>query len=907
MAEHSHMSGTEIKYIDSLYHDYKDDASKVDQSWKNFFEGFDYAIQNGDASGSADEGQLKKELQVAALIEGYRSRGHLLADTNPIRERRSRNPYLSLKDFQLSDDDLKTHFAAGSILGLGKSSLKAIVEHLQKLYTGKVGVEYNFIRDKEIREWFQSQYESSFLSERFPIEKKKRILNKLNEAEVFENFLHTKYVGQKRFSLEGGESTIPALDALINRGSKDDVEEVVIGMAHRGRLNVLANIFGKTYEYIFSEFEGDMEPDLTFGDGDVKYHLGFSAQVDAANGQKTYLKLMPNPSHLEAVDPVVLGYARAKIDHVYKEDNRKVLPVLIHGDAALAGQGIVYEVAQMSRLKGYDTGGTIHFVINNQIGFTTDFDDARSSDYSTGVAKAIDVPVIHVNGDDVESVVYAMELAVAFRQKWGRDVYVDMVCYRKHGHNEGDEPKFTQPSLYNLISKHDNPRKVYTDLLISRGDIEAKLAKDMTKNFKKLLQERLNMVKEKPLPYEYQNQDLEWKLLRRAEKEDFEESPDTTVSEDALQKVGEALCKVPDDITPLKKVKRLLDNRKKAFEEGKLDWSLGELCAYGTLLMEEKSIRMSGQDVVRGTFSHRHSIIFDEKSNEGYNNLNHIQEKQAKFSIYNSLLSEYAVLGFEYGYSLARPNGLAIWEAQFGDFANGAQNIIDQFISSGSSKWQKMSGVTLFLPHGYEGQGPEHSNARPERFLQLSAELNMIVANCTTPANFFHIIRRQLAWEFRKPLVVFTPKSIIRHPKNYSTFDEFTKHSFQEVIDDAFIEKPKEVKRVVFCSGKLFYDLDKYRTEKEIKNVAVVRVEQLHPFPEKQIKAIREKYQKAEFIWAQEEPENMGAWTYLLRFEINRDLSVISRKASASPATGFAKIHDKEQNEIIEKAFDLKA
>lgn len=904
MEEYSYISNADPGYIEALYKDYQRDPASIDNGWKKFFEGYDFS-KNGNGNGKAavSSESVKKEIAVVELIEAYRKRGHLLSTTNPIRKRKDRKPHLALEDFGLTEADLTKQFAAGSELGMPGATLGQIVDFLKATYCGDIGVEFMHIEHKEEREWFQKAYESSGNNIRLPLEKAKRVLNKLNEAVVFENFLHTKFVGQKRFSLEGGETTIPALDAIINLASAMGVEEVIIGMAHRGRLNVLANILNKTYEYIFSEFEG-IEPDVTMGDGDVKYHMGFTSEVQTGPDKKVYLKLVPNPSHLEAVNSVVEGFARCKSDTLYNDDQTRILPILLHGDAAAAGQGVMYEIAQMSQLPGYHTGGTIHFVINNQIGFTTDFDDARTSTYCTAVAYVSDSPVLHVNGDDPEAVVYAVELATRFRQQFHKDVYVDMVCYRRHGHNEGDEPKYTQPNLYNLIAQHPNPREVYTKLLVERGEIEAELAKGMEKEFKKLLQDRLNLVKQQPLPYTPQPQEIEWQILRKAVPEDFQSSPDTSVPLDVLKKITDALTVIPADFKPIKKAVDELKRRATSFEQNKLPWAMGELLAYGSLLLEGHGVRMSGQDVIRGTFSHRHAEIWDEETGRHYCNLNFIDEKQAKLRIYNSLLSEYAVLGFEYGYSIPNPTGLTIWEAQFGDFANGAQVMIDQFISCGESKWNRMSGLVMLLPHGYEGQGPEHSSARMERFLDLAAENNMIIANCTTPANFFHLLRRQLKWPFRKPLVVFTPKSLLRHPLAVSPVEELTSGRFRELIPDTFVDK-KKVKRVLFCSGKVYYDLLEKQQKDERKDVAIVRVEQLYPMPENAIDEVMNTYPKAEYVWVQEEPKNMGAWTFWLRRPPHMQFRLISRKASASPATGYKKVHDAQQAQIVEEAFTL--
>jgi 2-oxoglutarate dehydrogenase E1 component len=643
------------------------------------------------------------------------------------------------------------------------------------------------------------------------------------------------------------------------------------------------------------------------GSGDVKYHLGFGSDVETADGKKVHLKLMPNPSHLEAVDPLVIGFSRSKADILYNSDYDKILPILIHGDASVAGQGIVYEVLQMSGLEGYYTGGTIHFVINNQIGFTTDFDDARTSDYCTSIAAMVHAPVFHVNGDDAEAVVKACEIATLYRQEFNSDIFIDMVCYRKHGHNEGDEPKFTQPQLYALIDKHLNPREVYTQFLIQNGEPDAQaLAKEMEQRFLADLQERLDEVKQNPLPYSYQPPELVWKSLRKATADDFDASPVTAIGNDEFTLLFDGLMKWPADFKPLRKVEKLISDKLKLFsDENKVDWATAELMAYGSLLVEGKDVRMSGQDVKRGTFSHRHAALYDEVSNDEYNRLDHFTETQSPFRIYNSLLSEYAVLGFEYGYAMANPNALVIWEAQFGDFCNGAQTIVDQFITTAETKWQRMNGVVLLLPHGYEGQGPEHSSARMERFLQMCGELNFIVSNVTTAANFFHLLRRQLAWPFRKPLVVFSPKANLRHPGSYSTKDEFTSGGFKEVLDDATINDAAEIKKVLFCSGKVYFDLAERQQKENRKDVAIVRLEQIHPLPQKQLDELYKKYSKAIWYWVQEEPLNMGAATFLRMNLKNINFYIISRQPSAATATGYGKVHAKEQAQIIDTAFSI--
>lgn len=903
--DYSYVSSSDNTYIDGLYTDYRRNPESVDSSWRQFFKGVEFALSQsqvlGDASAVASS-NLGKEFKVYRLIEAYRARGHLISVTNPIRERKNRFPHLDLEDFALTNADLEETFAIGEAVGKTNAKLKDIIAHLRAIYCGTIGAEFMHINDVEVLQWFQTKFESTAKDRNFSIEKKKRILSKLNEAVAFENFLHTKYVGQKRFSLEGGENTIPALDAIINVSASLGVEEVVIGMAHRGRLNILANIMGKTYEYIFNEFEGQATPDLTMGDGDVKYHMGYSSHISTPGGQKVYLKLMPNPSHLEAVSAVVLGYSRAQGDTLYKENSNKILPIIIHGDAAVAGQGICYETVQMSGLKGYNVGGAIHFVINNQIGFTTDFDDARSSIYSTSVARVLDTPILHVNGDDAEAVVYAVELASEFRAKFQKDIFIDMVCYRKHGHNESDEPRFTQPSFYNLISKHANPREVYKDKLIEGKQIEAQLAVQMEEQFKNILQDRFNMVKQKPLPYLYQKPEEQWEAFRRSSPKDFDYSPKTAVSKDVLEKNLKALTTLPANFKPIQKIEKLLEERQKRWADDNFDWAMGELMAYGSLLQEGISVRMSGQDCIRGTFSHRHAGVVDEINNTRHLFLNKVSDNQGEYRIYNSLLSEYAVLGFEYGYSLGSPSSLNIWEAQFGDFANGAQTIIDQFIASGESKWQRQTGIVMMLPHGYEGQGPEHSNARPERFLQLAAEWNMVVANLTTPANIFHILRRQVKWDFRKPLIIFTPKSLLRHPECVSKLKDFTESGFQEIIDDPSVNA-KDVKRLLMCTGKIYYDLKAKQQKDKRKDVAIVRLEQIYPMPEEQSWKLLEKYKGAEKVWVQEEPKNMGAFTFLRRYVQFDDFKLLARKSSASPATGYASVHAAEQSKIVNGAF----
>jgi len=920
MKDFTYITNSHPAFIEGLYQQFLTDPASVDPDIIKFFEGFDFAMQNQTAVTVQSDGSSlitaspltsvsadwANEIKVYRLILGYRNKGHLIATTNPIRTRKDRGANLDLACFELTAADLDKTFQVGSIIGLGATTLKNILAHLQKTYAHSLGIEFKYISDQKVIDWLTDEFENKF-SQPVPLEQKKHILEKLNQGVIFEKFLHTKYIGQKRFSLEGGETTIAALDAIINTAGEHGVEEVVIGMAHRGRLNVLANIMGKTYEQIFSEFEGTAVLDQTMGSGDVKYHMGFSSEVTTFNNKKLHLKLMPNPSHLEAVDPVVLGFARAKADVLYDSDVSKILPILIHGDASVAGQGIVYEILQMCQLNGYKTGGTIHFVINNQIGFTTDFDDARSANYCTSIAAMVQAPVIHVNGDDAEAVVKAVQIATTYRQLFKNDIFIDMVCYRKHGHNEGDDPKYTQPQLYSLIEQHKNPRETYAEYLLQNGEASAQeLAKEMEKKFWSDLQARLDEVKQHPLPYKYQAPELAWEAMRKATNEDFVSSPDTSITADKAKSIFDALMKWPSSFTPLKKVDKLIQEKIKLYEtEQKIDWATGELMAYASLLAEGKTVRMSGQDVKRGTFSHRHAVLVDENTNEQLNRLNQVAEGQQPFRIYNSLLSEYGVLGFEYGYALANADALVVWEAQFGDFSNGAQTIIDQFIAAGEQKWQRQNGVVMLLPHGYEGQGPEHSSARLERYLQLCAENNMVITNVTTAANLFHALRRQLTWSFRKPMINFSPKANLRSPATFSPMSDLTNGRFKEVIDDTFVQKVEDVKKVLLCSGKIYYEMAERQKTEQRTDIAIVRLEQLYPLPVQQITALHQKYGKAIWFWVQEEPLNMGAASFLQMNLKAIKYGVISRQASAATATGYAKVHAKEQNEIITTAFSI--
>ena len=909
MDKFSFLSNADVSAVEELYQKYLSDPNNVEEGWARFFEGFEFARNNYEETESATKAVFEsgldfdKEFKVLNLINGYRTRGHLFTKTNPVRDRRKYTPTLDIENFGLSKDDLNTKFKAGLDLGLKDATLSEIVDHLQETYCNSIGVEYRYIRKPEKVQWLQDKLETDRNRPNFTKDEKKHMLHKLNQAVVFEQFLHKKFVGQKRFSLEGGESLIPALDAVIEMGANMGIEEFVMGMAHRGRLNVLANIFNKTYDAIFSEFEGKEYEDNLF-DGDVKYHLGYSCDIVSDNGKEVKLTLSPNPSHLEAVDPVVGGIARAKLDeYIGAED--KIAPILIHGDASIAGQGVVYEVVQMANLDAYRTGGTIHIVINNQIGFTTNYLDARSSTYCTDVGKVTLSPIFHVNGDDVEAVVHTIKMALEWRQKYKTDVFVDLLCYRKYGHNEGDEPRFTQPILYKAIAKHENPKEIYIQQLLNEGIISNDEVSQMKEEFNEMLQSRLQESKEIEKAYITHFLEKTWEGIRASTTEDFESSIDTSFPKAKFLEIGEAITTLSSDKAFFKKSMKLMDERKKmVLEKGELDWGMAELMAYATLMSEGHPVRMTGQDVERGTFSHRHAVLKMEDSEEEYIPLNNISDKYPNLAIYNSLLSEYAVLGFEYGYSMAAPNSLTIWEAQFGDFNNGAQIIIDQFLSAAEDKWRSKSGLVMLLPHGYEGQGAEHSSARLERYLTLSADLNMQIVNCTTPANFFHALRRQLHNEYRTPLIVFTPKSLLRHPEVISKVEEFTKGKFQEIIADEVADK-KKVKSVVACSGKLYYELNKKRREEGIEDVAIVRFEQLYPFPQKQFNEILKGYKSMEkLIWVQEEPENMGPWRYIkATTEQSNDWEVVSRPSSASPASGSSKLFERRQKKIIEDAF----
>lgn len=920
MDRFSFLNAAHAQLIEDLYQQYLKYPDSLEPSWKAFFQGFDFALENyGEdqneasaqknivhaANDAASQGlipdDIKREFKVLNLIEAYRQRGHLFTNTNPVRARRKYEPTLAIENFGLTAADLSVKFNSATETGLSSAAtLQEIIRHLENIYCESVGVEYMHITNVEenafIRKWLQVNENQPQLS----AAEKTEILQKLNQAVAFENYLHTKFVGQKRFSLEGGESLIPALDQLISRASQLGVDEVVLGMAHRGRLNVLTNIFGKSYKQIFSEFEGKEFEEDVFS-GDVKYHLGSSKIITTASGEQVAINLTPNPSHLETVGALVEGICRAKVDDKYK-DYKKVLPIVIHGDGAIAGQGIVYEIAQMMTLDGYKTGGTVHIVVNNQVSFTTNYLDARSSTYCTDIAKVTESPVMHVNADDVEAVVYAMKFAADFRSQFGKDVYIDLLGYRKYGHNEGDEPRFTQPNLYKLISKHPNPREIYKDKLIKEGIVSEEILKKMETEFKTLLDADFDASKE----IERNTMDIfmadDWKDYAISPRGEMLKPVNTGFDLNALKELAKKMSTLPGDKKFLNKITRLFENRLKMIEANSLDWALGEWLAYATLLTEGNNIRISGEDVERGTFSHRHAVVKTEDTEEEFVPLKHISE--SRFDIFNSHLSEYGVLGFDYGYAMASPQTLTIWEAQFGDFVNGAQIIVDQYLSAAEEKWKIQNGLVMLLPHGFEGQGAEHSSARLERFLGLCANENMAVANVTTPANYFHLLRRQQKWKFRKPLIVMTPKSLLRHPKVVSPLEDFANGRFEPIIDDVTADATK-IEKLVLCSGKIYYELLAKKEERNCDNIALVRLEQLYPLDQEKIAEILSKYSsRTQIIWAQEEPENMGAWAYILRNLRDTGINVIAPVASGSPAPGSHKMFERNQNSVLNQVFD---
>ena len=910
MDPYSFLNTAHTAYFAELYDQYLINPQEVEPSWRAFFQGFEFGIEESKKEKLSFQGEevpdnILKEFKVVKLINAYRIRGHLFTKTNPVRDRRIYTPNLEIENFDLDKEDLQTVFNAGDIIGLGKNTLENILIHLERIYCNSIGIEYMFIRNPEKITWIQSKLNDNGNKTNFDKSQKLQILKKIIEAVTFEKFLHTKYVGQKRFSLEGGESLIPALDSLIERAAILGVKEFVVGMSHRGRLNTLSNIFGKPVEKIFNDFDDKDYEEKVF-DGDVKYHLGWSSERKTDSGVKVYMNIAPNPSHLEAVGPVVQGIARAKQEKYHPENIENVLPIIIHGDAAIAGQGVVYEVIQMERLKGYKTGGTIHIVINNQIGFTTNYLDGRSSTYCTDVAKTTLSPVLHVNSDDIEAVVHVVNFALDYRMKFKTDVFIDLLGYRKYGHNEGDEPRFTQPRLYKTISSHPNPMTIYSQKLVNEGIISEKNIEEIENNYKESLDKKLESSKKDENRVITPFMEYEWKGYARVKEDFMMKDFKTSFHVSDLNHIATQITSLPPDKKFLRKTVKLISDRGKMFfDANKLDWAMGELLAYGSLLKEGYNVRISGQDVERGTFSHRHAVLKSEDSEEELVLLNTISKDQGQFNIYNSSLSEYGVMGFDYGYALTSPKTLCIWEAQFGDFSNGAQIIIDQYLAASEDKWKLQNGLVMFLPHGYEGQGAEHSSGRMERFLQLCAKDNMYVANCTTPSNMFHVLRRQMVTTFRKPLIIFTPKSLLRHPKATSEIKDFTQGRFSPVIDQKLISA-KNVKKVVFCSGKFYYDLLDYQEKNKIDDLALVRLEQLFPLPVKEIQEVLNKYSNAvDLVWAQEEPRNMGAWSHLLlHLEEARSFRVASRRFYGSPASGSSARFKKRHQEVINYVFD---
>lgn len=919
MDRFSFLGGVHSDFIDELYQQYLSSPDSVEPSWRAFFQGYDFAREEYDDEELDSEksvefslnhseivAEIRKEFQVLALIDAYRKRGHLFTATNPVRSRREYNPKLSLENFGLKESDLKEPFQAAKEIGFDSSkSLREIVERLERVYCRSIGLEYMYLGDPEKISWIQKKLQEGDNAPDYSAEDKKLILHKLNEAVAFESFINRKFVGQKRFSIEGAESLIPAMEFGIRHAAKLGVKEFVVGMAHRGRLNVLSNIFGKTQRDIFSEFEGKEFTDEEF-DGDVKYHLGYTTTKTLDNGENIKLNLSPNPSHLEAVDAVVSGIARAKINTDYDKDESKVMPILIHGDAAIAAQGIVYEVLQMETLEGYRTGGTVHMVINNQVGFTTNYLDARSSIYCTDVAKTVQAPVLHVNGDDVEAVIHATLFAMEYRQRYNLDIFIDLLCYRKYGHNEGDEPRFTQPLLYKAINKHPDPKVIYQKKLEEDGTVDKAFVKSLESEFKDVLEMRFDESKKIEKNTITQFMADEWEDYKASVPEDFNKSIDTSFDIDTLKKIARTITALPEGKKFFVKIKRLMEDRWKMVDErNSLDWGMAELMAYGSLIHEGFNIRLSGEDSERGTFSHRHAVIKVEDSEEEHVLLNNIKGKEGRFAVYNSLLSEYGVMGFDYGYAMTSPKTLVIWEAQFGDFFNGAQIIVDQFLTAAEDKWKVQNGLVLYLPHGYEGQGAEHSSARLERWLQQCAQYNIQVVNVTTPANFYHLLRRQMKRDFRKPLVIMTPKSLLRHPKVQSPLEDLAEGSFSELIDDPRIEDKSTVKKLFFLSGKIYYDIDKVRDEELPKDRAFVRLEQLYPLAENQITDLVDSYPNVEEVyWAQEEPRNMGAsWYVQMNFPVKLK-EVISPSASASTAPGSSKLAASRYEALLSKIFN---
>jgi len=891
------------QFIESLYQEWKNDPSSVPEQWRHFFQGFELALSTQDGA-AGDQG--RKQSQVASLIYAYRNIGHLVAQLDPLGSSRPDHPLLALDAFGLAESDRDQVFDTGHLGGIPqRATLREILAMLRETYCRTVGVEYLHIQDTHVRRWLQNEMEPRHNRTDYPAERKFETLDLLTDAELFETFIQSRYPGHKRFSLEGAESLIPALHAIVELAPDLGADELVLGMPHRGRLNVLANILDKPYEVLFSEFEDVPLPDMYGGDGDVKYHRGFSSDHLNRHERGLHIALVANPSHLEAVDPVVEGKARAKQRR--RDDTgqrRRVLPMLIHGDAALAGQGLAAETINLSQLEGYRTGGTIHFVINNQIGFTTSPEEARSTRYPTDVAKMVEAPIFHVNGDDPEAVMLVSELALRFRQELGRDVVVDMVCYRRHGHNEGDEPAFTQPLLYEKIRKRPPVRLLYKQRLVEEGLLSNEDSERRAMAFKERLEAAFEAVKVQcPLP---DPQEHAYGGLWQGLDAPFSHEPVATgVEQERLIEVARTLTNVPDEFALNPKVARQLARQRESVDNGgRVLWPVAELLAFGTLLTEGSPVRLSGQDSERGTFSQRHAVWHDMKTQQAYIPLNHIRDDQARFCVYNSMLSEAAVLGFDYGYSLTEPDMLVLWEAQFGDFANGAQVIIDNFITPAMDKWQRSSGLVMLLPHGFEGQGPEHSNAYLERYLAACAEDNIQVCYPSTAGQYFHLLRRQLKRPFRLPLIVMTPKSMLRAPEAASPVEELASGSFREILDDP--EPPRRPRRLVLSSGKLFWELQAARDEAKAP-AALLRVEQLYPFHDALARQLADRYHGVEeVVWAQEEPQNRGAWSFmfprLLELVPDTPLRYAGRAASASPATGSLRVHKQEQAELIRSA-----
>jgi 2-oxoglutarate dehydrogenase E1 component len=944
MNKFSYLNNSNPDFIEDIYSQYRKDPDSVAESWKYFFDGLELGYSSDEpplpnmphsngaapatekAPTSVTAGQnkpsidLSSEAKVADLINAYRERGHLLAHINPLDDRPTGHPLLQLDHFGLGDKDMDRPFTAGKFLGLGTATLRQILDRLHQIYCSSIGVEYTHIKDPVMRGWLVERMESTGNRETLTAEQKLRIFSRLAESETFEKFLHTRYVAQKRFSIEGAEGMIPTLDRLTEVAAELGANNIVMGMAHRGRLNVLRNFFGKKAEHILTEFEQEYQYDeLSMGEGDVKYHMGYSTDIETKNGHKMHLSLANNPSHLAVIHPVVEGIARSKQRRIGggEEARRKIVPIMIHGDAAFAGQGVVYETLNLSQVEAYCTGGTVHIIVNNQVGFTTNPADARSTTYATDVARMLEVPIFHVNGDDPEALSYVAALAMEYRQKFLRDVVIDLVCYRKYGHNESDEPAFTQPVMYKAIRSHLSPYLVYAQRLEAEGVITPEQVKaEVDRHTEILVEAQKRTREEKPKPYVSAFESPLWKTYRRPADEDLFREIDTKFPAARLLELSRKMNSAPAGFNVNPKIARLLEARVKAVEEGKgIDWGNGEMLAYASLVDEGYNMRMTGQDVERGTFSHRNAVLFDAESGAPHPTLEGLVKEPGQFvTIKNSTLSETGVLGFEYGWSLGDPNALIIWEAQFGDFANGAQIIIDQFITSGESKWQRASGLVMYLPHGYEGQGPEHSSARLERFLQAGGRANITVGNFSTPAQLFHALRRQVKRDFRKPMILMTPKSLLRHPLVVSNIDDFALGRFHEVIDDPrFAENPKKARKVVLCTGKIYYDILSSQIEKNVDDVALVRIEQLYPWPEQQVLDILSRYEVKEFHWAQEEPRNMGAWLFVQAFFAggyrnmseklgNRVLHYIGRGTGASPAVGSAKRHAKEQAGIVAEA-----